>query len=178
MRKRTVTHSRLVELLAYEAETGLFRWRLTRRGSKEGSVAGCISADGYTRISIDCRNYTAHRLAWMYEQGDFPNAGLQIDHINGNRSDNRKENLRLVTNSENQQNRHKKSSWATSKTLGVHWDKRRNSWQAMITLNKKTMFLGRFKSEQDAIKARKDAEKIHFISMGANYLEVNNEQRT
>jgi frataxin-like iron-binding protein CyaY len=80
--------------------------------------------------------------------------GMHVDHINGNTLDNRKSNLRIVTNRQNQQNKH---IFKTSKYPGVHWEDSRKKWHASIRINGKKTFLGRFDIEEDAYSAYKKA---------------------
>jgi hypothetical protein len=100
-----LTHERLREVLIYERATGLFRWR-TKISKKTiiGEIAGCLTREGSgyqrVRIRIDGTLYKAHRLAWFYETGQWPEH--EIDHINGDATDNRFQNLRDVTHRENQ----------------------------------------------------------------------------
>src|SRR4029450_2313606 len=98
-----LTAERLRELLDYDPETGDFTWKVNRRCVRSGSVAGNVNCvDGYCYIGVDARRYHAHRLAWLYIKGAWPND--QIDHINGNKADNRFANLRQATHSQNQAN--------------------------------------------------------------------------
>lgn len=92
--------------LSYNPETGEFRWLIGGKGRPGvGEIAGCKSnALGYWLIGLNYRRYWAHRLAWLVSHGQWPEH--QIDHINGNRSDNRIANLRPATHAQNQQNRH------------------------------------------------------------------------
>lgn len=87
--------------------------------------------------------------------------GKQVDHINHNRSDNRKENLRLVSSSQNNMNKSRQSN-NTSGIVGVSYYKRDDIYEAHIQVNYKKMHLGRFKNKEDAIKARKEAEIKYF----------------
>jgi len=89
--------------------------------------------------------------------GDCP-SHLQVDHINGDVTDNRWENLRLIYGGENQRNM-KRAHNNTSGITGVVWDQSRALWHARIRLNQKDRFLGRFKSKDEAIAARKAAER-------------------
>jgi hypothetical protein len=99
------TQSRLLELLDYDKDSGNFTWiKSPRRGVAPGSIAGTPTTKGYRHIMIDRRRYFAHRLAWLYVYGEDP-GDLQLDHINRVRSDNRIDNLRLATQSENGLNR-------------------------------------------------------------------------
>lgn len=93
--------------LSYDPETGEFRWLIGGKGRPGvGAIAGCRSdALGYWSIGLHRRRYWAHRLAWLMTHGQWPEH--QIDHINGDRADNRLANLREATHAENQQNRHK-----------------------------------------------------------------------
>lgn len=106
---------------------------------------------------IDGENYLAHRLAWLYVYGEWPKN--QIDHINRIKTDNKIKNLRDVTNSTNQHNnairRHN-----TSGTTGVMTLKSKNSWGAQIYVNNKRIYLGVFKTKEEAISARKNYEKF------------------
>jgi hypothetical protein len=88
-----------------------------------------------------------------------------IDHINGNGLDNRKENLRICDKQQNHFNSQKGSGY-TSKYLGVSWDKAKNLWRASIMVNRKTLYLGRFKSEELAASAYNEASKKYFKEFG------------
>jgi hypothetical protein len=108
---------------------------------------------------IDNKVYLMHRLAWLYMTGSFPTE--DTDHINHNRSDNRFKNLREVNRSINHQNRKQKTN-NSSGHLGVVWHKQSKAWQAQITANYKSHYLGLFKNFDDAVLARKKAQnKFH-----------------
>lgn len=154
---------RLQKALDYNPDTGLFTWKESRFCGRyrsvlvvqAGDVAGCLRRDGYTSIGIDRKVYMAHRLAWLYSFGSYPDDGFEIDHIDGDRSNNRIKNLRLVTRNENLQNlRSAKSHNKTSGVLGVHFDSQRGKWRAVLNLNKKKHCLGFFNSVEEAAKAR------------------------
>ena len=85
----------------YSPDTGEFIWIKSRHGVRVGAVAGTVDK-GYRRITIDYKQYFAHQLVWLYHHGDFPEKG--IDHINGNPSDNKLGNLRVVSQVENGRN--------------------------------------------------------------------------
>lgn len=110
-----------------------------------------VDKDGYlasSYIYAGRRCFTMfHRLVMNARQGQV------VDHINRNRADNRKENLRCCTRFENNLNRGKRST-NKSGVIGVHYDKKRNKWIANITYNKKRIFIGRYKTKQEAVKAR------------------------
>ncbi len=111
-----------------------------------------------TYIVANCNNTKIylHRLIFDDLQKDE-----MVDHINHNPRDNRRDNLRIVTNSQNQMNRDKPIT-NTSGVRGVYWHKNKQMWQANIQIDNKLLYLGIFDSKQDAIKARKDAEKKYF----------------
>ena len=112
--------------------------------------------DGYKHGLLMSKPYLTHRIIYAMKHNVWPN---YIDHINGNRSDNRITNLRSVTKSENGRNA-KKPHTNTSGHIGVHWNNRDKRWSAYITLNKKRKALGNFKDIQDAIICRKSHENI------------------
>lgn len=157
MANSILTQARLKELLHYDHETGVFTWLVTKnnRKAKVGNELRSVGCGGYLRVSIDHKRYLLHRLAWFYVHGSFPEN--QIDHINRIRSDNRICNLRLATDSENRQNM-SISQKNTSGHTGVTFYKRDQTWQAQIFLNYKNHFLGRFKTIESAIEARKNAK--------------------
>ncbi len=159
--RKQLSHSRLKELLHYDHETGDFIWKVTPSYNKKvnpGDVGGWIETRGYRRIEIDRRTYSAHRLAWFYMTGKWPM--YEIDHINGQRCDNRFCNLREVTSAQNNQN--SKSVWGSSKYRGVWWSNSVGKWQSQIKLNGKRFYLGVFDMEEDAANAYKSARlKYH-----------------
>lgn len=141
-----VTAERLHELLDYDLLTGTFTWRVAHRGTaKAGAVAGSPGA-GYVCIRIDGRRYLAHRLAWLYVHGGWPDT--QVDHINGDPTDNRLANLRMATPAQNQQNQRRARADNKCGLLGVSLC--RGRWQAEIRLNGKGIYLGRFDTPKQA----------------------------
>jgi hypothetical protein len=146
--------------LRYDPTTGIFVWsKSPARVIKAGTVAGRLGRDGYIAIQIKGRLYFAHRLAWLYVNGVWPKN--QIDHINGNRSDNRIENLREATRKQNGENRRVVSTTRSGKT-GVTWNERYGVWYARIMHNKKPIHLGAFKNLDAAIAVRVAAEQSMF----------------
>jgi hypothetical protein len=97
-----LTQTRVREVLAYDRKTGVFVWRVTKGRAVAGSIAGRIDSTGHRQLTIDSKRYGAHRVAWLYETGSFPLSGL--DHINCDKTDNRMDNLREATCSQNQHN--------------------------------------------------------------------------
>ena len=143
-----LTAKRLREVLAYEASTGVFTWR-NKTGSKgAGSVAGTPHKE-YLRIQVDDRRYRAHRLAWLYMTGAMPSQ--EVDHKNGDGTDNRWDNLRDVshfTNMQNQQTAHKNSKTGV---LGCH--KQEGKYRARILINGVSKSLGMYDTAELAQEA-------------------------
>ena len=151
------------ELLHYDPETGIFRWRQAagRWGRiPAGSIAGTLSCShGYWAIGIDGRAYLAHRLAWLYMDGEWPKA--ELDHINLDRTDTRWCNLRAATKSQNGANR-RASTKNRSRHKGVSWDACREQWFACIRVNRKTIALGRHDTLDAACVAYRLAATRYF----------------
>lgn len=157
--KQRVTRARLMELLRYELETGLFTWITDRRCIRAGSTAGTVNNNGYIAIKIDGVLYTGHRLAWLWVYGEFPDA--EIDHINRDRSDNKISNLRPATSAQNKVNRGKNPR-NTSGITGVSFSSARGKFVAQISHGAKNRNLGRFETLADAIRAREAAaDRFH-----------------
>ena len=137
-----ITQQRLHELFNYDAETGKFIRKISKKGQLVGFESKCKESLGYIRIHIDGVAYRAHRLAWLFEYGEFPKN--EIDHIDGNPSNNRIDNLRLSNSTQNKCNtRLRKDN--TSGAKGIHWYTAYQKWQVKLTYNKKTVNLGYFK---------------------------------
>lgn len=139
----------LKELLSYDSEKGLLTWK-TGRGnqfSKKGGLAGSDHNSGYKVIQVCRKQFIYHRICWFLHYGKIPLK--QIDHINGDRKDNRIVNLRLVTNRENASNR---DVHRNGKLIGACLNKRRNNWLSSIRVGDKNLFLGYYKTELEAHK--------------------------
>lgn len=134
-----ITHKRLKELLHYDPDTGVFTWAVPRKGTGGvGSVAGRSNpSNKYWEICIDYRRYLAHRLAWLYMTGEWPNE--DIDHIDRNRTNNAFRNLREATRSQN--------LWNTG-ARGTQVNGAR--WQAVISTRGVKSCLGTYDTEQEA----------------------------
>ena len=150
-----ITQQELKSLLCYSHETGVFTWRIAKsRKIKAGDIAGNTHIRGHIDIRINRKLYKAHRLAWLYVYGGFPEK--MLDHINGNPADNRIENLREVTDAENLKNV-KRHSDNRSGYKGVYYRKERNTYRASIFSNGKKKMLGSFKDPAEAHDAYKKA---------------------
>ena len=141
-----ITQEELKSLLSYDPETGEFTWLFSGKGKKK-KIAGCLKKDSkYIVIRINKKLYKAHRLAWLYVYGVFP--VLDIDHINGIRSDNKISNLREVPRNINLYNRQDVKGYT----------KHRNRYVAKISVNYKTVHLGSYKTKEQAKEAYEQAK--------------------
>lgn len=172
--RKPLTRGRLFELLHYDPETGTFmRLAAARPQSahyfdkpigyiKRGTVA---DGGGYHMINVDGRVYRAHRLAWFYMTGAWPDA--DVDHKDGNRANNRWGNLRAATRSQNIANSRRPRDSLTG-VKGVTFDKGRGKWVAQIGVGMcdagyyNTKFLGRFDNIDDAAAAYREAAEARF----------------
>lgn len=155
----TLTHERLQEILNYDPETGIFRWRArVAKRVAVGDIAGS-PASGYQLISINNHKYRGHRLAWFYMTGEWPVG--EVDHINGDKSDNSFKNLRDATPAENRQNRPPRKD-NTSGVTGVTWSEPKKRWLAFVSIGNKQHFLGHFLTKDKAIAARRAAAVQHY----------------
>lgn len=151
-----ITQEKLSQNLDYNPETGIFRWKISIGAVKKGDIAGYKRLDGYCAIKIERKTYKAHRLAWLYVYGYFPEN--EIDHINRIKNDNRICNLREVSHQCNMRNS-KKPKNNTSGVKGISWYKKIQKWEARIKINRKTKHLGKYKDFDDAVCARLAAEQ-------------------
>lgn len=143
---------RIREMLSYDPETGIFRWLKTANsnGARQGQQAGYVREDGYVEIAVANRPYRAHRIAWAFVHGEWPQHLL--DHINGDRSDNRIFNLRPATRATNLQNQTQPRSNNRSGYLGVCVATRcklsglPTAWRATIKHDGRQLHLGNFPS--------------------------------
>ncbi|MBA1194507.1 HNH endonuclease [Pseudomonas entomophila] len=165
-----LTAERLRELVRYEPATGKFYWIGESRGGFKGSViihrAGDLAGgrrrkDGRALIRLDGRLYLGYRLAWLWMTGKW--SELEIDHIDGDQTNDRFSNLREASRQKNQQNiRKPQSNKRSSSLLGVYANKRGRSapWRSAISVDGKQRSLGAFMTEQEAHQAYVAAKRI------------------
>lgn len=138
--------SLIEDLFYYDGKD--IRWKTSRTSRVVvGRVAGSIKKNGYRQIKINKKQYQAHRLVWVLHHKEWPSSF--VDHINGNKLDNRIENLRVVSKSQNGMNRAKQQN-NTSGYVGVYFDKRGKRWRAQIKIQSKTKSLGSYKTKEEA----------------------------
>jgi len=136
-----ITHDELKSLFSYDPSVGVFIRKIDRGPFKAGITAGTKGNQGYIRIQIGKKIYGGHQLAWMYIHGEFPSK--LVDHINSIRHDNRIENLRECSVSQNSTNK-KLGANNTSGAKGVSIHKPTGRWQVNISVNKKQRNFGYF----------------------------------
>ena len=157
--KPPITQEELLSTLAYSPATGEFTWaRKTCDKVVIGRIAGSMQTNGYACIRLNRKLYLSHRLAFMYMTGIFPL--LDVDHINGVRTDNRWCNLREVTRTDNLKNGSKPST-NTSGVLGVRKHRDTGKWVATVSIDNKTKYLGLFADFNDAVQARQEANVLY-----------------
>jgi hypothetical protein len=151
-------------LFFYHAETGLILRRCYWMGKNVGEEAGAERTDSdgmtYRSLSIKHTPFMSHRVAWLLHYGRWP--AMQIDHKDGNGLNNRIDNLREVTNQQNAMNLKKRNP--KSGHTGVRWHKAGKMWQARIHIDGKEIGLGLYRDINDAVAARKSAEKKYGFS--------------
>lgn len=176
-RKDSVTQEDLRKAFLYDASNGQMVWRprgclgpdvpasLRRWNTRwAGKPAGTPCGKGYIVLSVTVEGrharIMAHRAVWIYHHGAI-GSGLDVDHINRNRSDNRLENLRLATRSENNQNSVASRNCKTG-ILGVSFHKPTGKYRADIVLHRRQVFLGLYPTQGEAEIVRRYAERILF----------------
>ncbi len=160
MTVNVTTQERLRELLRYDPDTGIFTWlKPAGRWGRipAGTAAGYADTHGYIKLSIGARRGGrpyAHRLAWLYMTGEWP---TQVDHINGNRADNRWSNLRVATPKQNAANRGAQAN-NTSGAKGVTWYPPLQKWHVQCAKR----HIGYFPTVELAAAAYLNAARVHY----------------
>ncbi len=161
-----LTHASLIKLLHYDDTTGSFVRLVSGRKDKIGVEAGSTNSFGHIQIRLNGTLYMAHRLAWLYVHGQWPNTN--IDHINGAPNDNRIVNLRLATPKENQENVKLRCD-NTSGCRGVNWNTIERKWVSRVQHHKERIVIGRFDSLFEAVCAVKSARNQLFTHNKTEY---------
>lgn len=168
--RQELTFDRVNALLSYDPEEGIFRHKVSRGGEKAGSVAG-TAANGYNLLFIDCFQCRSGRVAWLLMTGRPVPEGMVVDHINGDRHDDRWSNLRLATPAENARNRGF-CRRNTSGKVGVRLIMQQGKWGASIGFDGRVINLGRYDSLDEAIAARRAAEIVYYGEFARTMPEV------
>jgi len=163
MTQLTADIAALHQAFSYCPDTGEFRHKIASGRATVGKVAGGRDRlNGYVQLQSGGKRCLAHRVAWAMTYGEYPPHGVYIDHINGDRADNRICNLRLATSSQNQFNSRPERA-SKSGRKGVVFERHRTRikrWRAIIKIDGKRHHLGLFETLDEAIQARDAAERI------------------
>jgi len=152
-----ITQEQLKELLDYDPETGVFTWKKPPSNRvRRGDRCAAICSVGYILIGVLGNKLYAHRLAWLYMTGSWPEE--QVDHINGVRHDNRWVNLRQADKMRNMRNSGLRGH-NTSGHTGVGFHRASGKWRAYLNDNNKTLHIGLFDSKSEALAARQKAAR-------------------
>ena len=156
MNKEHFTFNEVSTHIRYDCKTGILFWKVpTSKKVKAGDRAGSLNNQGYWRLSFRGRILSGHRVAWLLNFGQWPT--MQIDHINRDRADNRIENLRDVSGSENIRNSDRSGRLGERRrnAKGFTWNARCKKWQVQVHNPKsgKPVYLGLFPCMGDARSA-------------------------
>jgi HNH endonuclease len=157
MAKEYFTADKLREAVDYDPETGLFYWKSGKPVTLHSQTRG------YKQIKIFDQLRMAHRLAWLWVHGKWPDG--VIDHINGVTSDNRLENLRDVTQSENLRNRTKVNKNSQSGYPGVYPSSPRGKWRAVVVVDGKHTYHGTYEDPELAYKIARAIKRMHYAGI-------------
>lgn len=161
-----LTQRRVKEILDYDPDTGVFTRKISNRSDRVGKEPGSRNTKGYIQIRIDGKLQVAHRLAWLYVYGVLPVD--QLDHINGDKTDNRITNLREVTNKQNQENIPLQIN-NTSGYRGVSYVSNYGKYRAYVCHHLTTYNLGYFDTPEEAAVAAKRGRDSLFTHHHTEY---------
>ena len=151
----------LTDALNYDEETGHFTWLVSTRNTKPGQRAGHDGPNGYRVVTFNKKRYYEHRLAWHFVHGEWP---FEVDHLNRDKADNRLQNLREVTKSQNQWNRGLQKN-NTSGVSGVSWCNFTDRWAVTIKVGGAKCRLGRHDTLFDAAAvAQSFRNRMHIVN--------------
>ena len=154
-----ITQERVHDLFWYDCGTGNLIWKITKSAKAyRGSVAGSVNSHGHVNVQVDKVMYAAHQLIYLWHHGHIPN---EIDHEDRDKSNNRIQNLRPATSSQNKGN----ISLLRNNTTGyrgVSVNSRSGKFHAQIKINGKQTYIGRFELPEDAARAYNTEAKKHF----------------
>ena len=153
----TLTREEAQQVLDYNSDTGLLTWKFAKGNRKAGAKAGSIDSYGYLQLSINSKRYKAHRIVWLLIYGSWPNG--EIDHIDGDKLNNRITNLRDVSSQINAWNRTLAQKNNSTGYRGV--TKHRNKFMADIKVCGKKIYLGLFDTPELAHQAYLQAKTKH-----------------
>jgi hypothetical protein len=162
-----ITYELAHDYLIYDPAMGEFWWKIDRNQSvRAGMRAGSPTNKGYRSILIERKKIEEHRLAWLMVHGEQPAAGMYIDHINRNRSDNRIQNLRVVDPVGSAANR-VREVYKSGNERGIAFNRSNGKWQVSVPItNRKSKYIGCYDDIHDARIARDAADRaVRFVRM-------------
>lgn len=154
-----LSRDRLLELLNYDAETGNFSWRVARGSVTKGSLVGTSHSCGYARVRIDGELYYCHRLVFLIEDGVMPE--FEVDHIDGNTSNNKRTNLRKSTHKENLTSTKLRKD-NTSGHKGVYYKKDLGKFVVQAKVNGKQTYFGIYLTLEEAAEKARQVREEYF----------------
>ena len=161
--------------LSYDEKSGNLTWRMRRGPVRAGHVVKTVGGDGYFAVALYGKQYRVHRVAWLLHYGSWPEG--DIDHINGDKVDNRIENLRVCDDERNQWN--VGSRGGVSKYKGVDWHKKTGRWRARIRVGKsRRIELGYYRTQEEAAAAYDRAADQYHEDFAKKNLNLSQETPT
>jgi len=159
--RRDFTREEVLALLSYDPLTGLFRWIASARPWRDNGKEAGTRKDGYIQIKVFGKIYRAQHLAWLAMTGEWPPTDGDVEHWDGNRSTNAWANLRPATRSQNNMNSAPRpDNKSGHKGVGMHYAS--GLWYARVTVDRRVISLGYYKTFDEAVAARVAGEQLHF----------------
>lgn len=149
----------ILKRFSYDQDTGVIALAVNFQGRKAGTPAGNVRDDGYIRMGVSGRDFLAHRVAWLLATGEWPTG--QIDHIDGNPSNNKWSNLRDVSPMTNKENQRKAHCQNSTGMLGASFCAAKGKFAAQIFTAGKSIWLGYHDTAEAAHAAYVEAKRLH-----------------
>lgn len=153
-----LSQAELKSVLSYNTETGEFLWKKTGKGKRPNLAVGTYNRMGYIIITLNYQRYMAHRLAWLYVHGYFPQ---ELDHIDRNPGNNAIVNLRVATHPQNIVNSKTRTD-NTSGCPGVCWDRQKLKWKVQISFSGAKRIQKHFRDFDEAVEFYKQTARDLF----------------
>lgn len=152
-----ITLEALNRLFEFDLETGTVTYKVDRYKCKAGDIVGWVDENGYRRTKFRGQTYFLHKLIWYHVYGTYPS---ELDHRDGDPSNNSISNLRVATRTQNLGNANIRTG--VSGTRGVHMNSERSKWRSMIHYGGRAYFLGDYNTKEEAAAVyRKAAEELY-----------------